>query len=342
MAPVIQSEVPVPNTLGIPARSSWGVKVTSIEELKFCVKWARDHQVDLLPVGSGSNLVPQDVVEQFVVQIGMPQIEVIAERSNSVLVRADAGVNWHAFVCQMTQNGWYGIENLALIPGLVGATPIQNVGAYGVEVAERIVAVHVLDKAGDEHLLQRDECEFEYRASVFQHRRDWIVTAVEFELLTQPNANLSYPALQTHLASNKDKYKTATPLDVLAAVCEIRKAKLPDPDEVPNAGSFFKNPIVSPVQAEALMGADGSLSQYPEPDGKSYKFSAAQLLDRVGARSEALREFVPGVACWDEHALVLVNPGRCSHGAVMAFAAELQRRVQDQFNVELTLEPRVV
>jgi len=253
------------------------------------------------------------------------------------VVRAEAGAGWDALVDWTLARGLAGLENLALIPGLVGAAPIQNIGAYGVEVAECIAVVEAWDR-GSGRMVRLDppDCGFGYRDSVFKRAPDrWIVTAVEFRLSRNGAPRLGYAGVREELDAMA--IANAGPAEVAGAVRRLRRRKLPDPAVIGNAGSFFKNPVVTAESAERLRSGHADLPVYPAGPGKA-KLSAAWLIEHCGWRGA--REGDAGVAA--QHALVLVNHGHASGAELLALARRVAASVEVRFGVRLEPEPRIV
>jgi UDP-N-acetylmuramate dehydrogenase len=256
----------------------------------------------------------------------------------TVVVRADAGVQWHDFVMRTVRQGLSGLENLALIPGTVGAAPIQNIGAYGVEVRETIHAVEVFEPAtGEVHRFPAAACAFAYRDSRFKHHPDrHIVTAVEFALQRRPALRLDYAGIREELADMG--VTSPAPRHVADAVIAIRRRKLPDPAVIGNAGSFFKNPMVPAVQAQALQDAHPALPVFRGNDTGTRKLSAGWLIDQCGWKGH--RDGDAGVAA--THALVLVNHGQATGLQLLDLARRIADSVHTRFGVALEPEPRVI
>jgi len=294
----------------------------------------------LLLLGGGSNLLLVGDVEQPVVALSRREVAVITQSgSDATIVRADAGVSWHELVMQTLALGLAGLENLALIPGTVGAAPIQNIGAYGVEVRRFVHAVEAFEPAtGLLHRLDPGSCAFGYRDSVFKRQSDrYIVTAVEFALPRVGTLMLDYAGLRDELlAMGVD---APTPTGVAAAVIAIRQRKLPDPAVLGNAGSFFKNPVVPAALADALAARNPSLPVFRAGDNPALrKLSAAWLIDACGWKGH--RDGDAGIA--DAHALVLVNHGGATGQQLLDLARRVAESVQARFGVALEPEPRVV
>lgn len=325
----------VPNTLGLSSRAVAGCVAQSLAEVQQAIEYAQAHKLRFRPLGAGSNIVAQAQINDFVCLIRIAGHEVLESSASLVSVRVGAGVVWHDFVMTALAEGWYGIENLALIPGLVGAAPVQNIGAYGVEVARFIESVDVLDERGELFSLRAEECGFGYRCSVFHERPQWTIVGVVFRLLRQPQVVWDYPALATVLAPLLEG-DAPTPEQVAEAVISIRQAKLPDPQDHPNAGSFFKNPIISLEQARELVAAHPALQFFVER-GRA-KLSAAQLIDLAGWKSRQGE----GVECWPLQPLVLVNRGGSTAASILRYAEDIRHDVNARFQVQLELEPSVL
>jgi UDP-N-acetylmuramate dehydrogenase len=325
------------NTLALKAQGEALVKVESEAELCAALAWAQARETPVIVLGEGSNVVLVGDLATLVIQQATRGIEIIHDYDEQVILRVAAGENWHALVEWCLGQGFYGLENLALIPGTVGAAPIQNIGAYGVELDTSIAAIHALRIDNSETLtLSAADCEFGYRDSIFKHRlRDQLViTAVELSLSRIPGLQLAYPALANVLPAAGGQ--ALTPQDVFCAVVELRQSRLPDPAVLPNAGSFFKNPVLESARAAAIREQFPEVPAYPQDDGRE-KFPAAWFIDRCGWKG--FRE--NGVGVHPDHALVLVNYGSNSGTQLLQLAARITDSVRDRFGIELEIEPRV-
>jgi len=264
-------------------------------------------------------------------------IEILDDAGDKVSLRIAAGENWHSLVQWTLQRGLYGLENLALIPGKVGAAPIQNIGAYGVELQSCLLRVHAVVIAnGNPVTLSKADCKFGYRDSVFKQslRDQLVITAVDLQLSRAPELHTAYPALAAFFEETGSA--ASTPQDVFDAVVSIRRSKLPDPAVEPNAGSFFKNPVVSAAQAEQLTRKFPGLPAYPQGDGR-VKLAAAWMIDHCGWKGYRAED----VGIHPVHALVIVNYGNNSGERVLALAREVAATVVDRFAIQLAIEPRV-
>ncbi|MEO6263831.1 MAG: UDP-N-acetylmuramate dehydrogenase [Luteimonas sp.] len=348
------------NTFGVAARAPLLIEVTDPATLPELFGYAMLRDGPVLVLGGGSNLLFAGDPDGAVLALGGQRIAIIADDTREVIARADAGVEWHTLVLWTLGHGLAGLENLALIPGTVGAAPIQNIGAYGVEVSEHIHMVEAFERtSGELRRLDRDACAFAYRDSLFKHEPErYVVTAVEFALSRTPASGtsplkLDYAGLREELAAMQVETPRAT--QVAEAVCRIRRRKLPDPAVLGNAGSFFKNPIVPAAQAEALQAEHPHLPVFPaapfpagmlhdaaaasgDRDHGMRKLSAAWLIDSCGWKGH--RDGDAGVA--DSHALVLVNHGDATGEQLLALARRIAASVQERFGVALEPEPRII
>ena len=326
------------NTFGVEARAARLIEVDEAVSLPAIAakEWGASPPMVL---GGGSNLLFAGNPADTVLVLSANNIDVAAEHGETVVVRADAGVQWHALVMSTLQHGYRGLENLALIPGTVGAAPIQNIGAYGVEVYDRIHAVEVFEHGSGRMLrLDRDACGFAYRDSLFKREPDrYIVTAVEFVLSRNAQPHLEYAGIRDELAAmGVDDAPDAT--QVAEAVIRLRRRKLPDPAVIGNAGSFFKNPIVPAAQADALQREHAALPMFRGDGGATRKLSAAWLIDACGWKGH--RDGAAGVS--DRHALVLVNHGGATGMQLLDLARRIAESVHKKFGVALEPEPRVI
>ena len=322
------------NTLGIPAIADYFVEVVSVEELSEAIQVSTNRRLPRVFIGGGSNVVLRGDVQGLVIRMALQGIscEILG---NERFVTVAAGENWDALVRYSLAQGWYGLENLISIPGSAGAAPIQNIGAYGVELASVLVSVTGWDVA---HRRLRNvslaDCHLAYRDSVFKGalRDTFIITAITLRLKTTPALELSYPALCQALPANT----LATPELVAATVARIRAEKLPDFRLEPNVGSFFKNPIITQHQAQTLIAQYPQLPHWPMSDGR-VKLAAAWLVDNAGWKGKRLG----AVGIHPRQAIVLVNYDGAQGTEILAFAEAIQADVQARFHVDLEIEPRV-
>jgi UDP-N-acetylmuramate dehydrogenase len=327
------------NTFGVAARAPMLVEVSDVAALPELFGYAMLRAQPLLVLGGGSNLLFAGDAPGAVLSLTSQRIEIIDDAGDATIVRADAGVGWHDFVLWTLGHGLCGLENLALIPGTVGATPIQNIGAYGVEVRERIRAVHAFDRHADTFAsIDALDCAFAYRDSLFKHAPDrYVVTAVDFALPRTPELRLDYAGIVEELRAMGIE-GTPRASQVAEAVIRIRQRKLPDPALLGNAGSFFKNPIVPAAIAEALQSAHPAMPLFRGSSEDTRKLSAAWLIDQCGWKGH--REGDAGVSA--EHALVLVNHGHASGLQLLDLARRIAASVQDRFGIAIEPEPRII
>ncbi|GLZ17992.1 UDP-N-acetylenolpyruvoylglucosamine reductase [Burkholderia plantarii] len=337
--PVLRPDYPLRehNTFGFDVRARFAATVGTPAGF---VAAARDPRVAGLPVrvlGGGSNVVFTGDVDALVLINDVRGRALVGEDGEAWYVEAGGGENWHAFVDWTLAAGMPGLENLALIPGTVGAAPIQNIGAYGIEMRERFAALKAVELASGE-LVQFDAaaCAFGYRDSVFKReaRERFAIVSVTFRLPKRWEPRTNYADVAREFAAGGIEPAAATPRDVFDAVVAIRRAKLPDPRVLGNAGSFFKNPVIDAAQCAALREREPELVAYPQPDGR-VKLAAGWLIDRCGWKGRALG----AAAVHDRQALVLVNRGGATGADVLALARAIEADVEARFGVRLEAEP---
>lgn len=328
------------NTLALHARAAFFCEPTNHDELIAALTLAREKNLPVLPLGEGSNVVLTRDYPGLVLRLLDSRIQLLSQENHAVTVRVGAGLHWHTWVEKSLEAGWYGLENLALIPGAVGAAPVQNIGAYGVEIAKFIVSVRgVFIDSGEVFELDNNACEFAYRNSIFKQAlaHKTIITSVVFRLSTQPDIHADYAALREYLAVHHAVEMRAgviTPMLVKEAVCEVRRTRLPDPNVLPNAGSFFKNPQISPEHFEKLHKEYPTIAFYPGENGK-IKIAAAWLIDQLGWKGRCM-----GAACvHDQQALVLINRNGASGAELLALADAISSDVKARFGIVLENEP---
>ncbi len=324
------------NTFGVQAHARRLVRVDDPAQLAQALEIASSAGTPLV-LGAGSNVLFAGDVDATVLLLRTRGVEVLGEAEGAALVEAQAGEPWDAFVRWSLAQGLGGLENLALIPGTVGASPIQNVGAYGVEMRERFDGLDALDlSSGARRAFTPADCAFGYRDSVFRRPggRRWLIERVRFRLEREPRLRLDYGEIRDELA--RRGIASPGPRDVADAVSAIRRRRLPDPAELGNAGSFFKNPVVAPALADALRGRHPAMPSWPAPGG--VKLSAGWLIEQCGWKGR--REGDAGVHA--AHALVLVNHGAATGAQLLALARSVRASVLERFGVRLEPEPLVV
>lgn len=324
------------HTFRLDQYAHYHVEVTSLSELKQAIEFAHTKKLPFKVIGEGSNLLFLADYQGVLITLSISEILVCSQSENDVLVEVGAGENWHAFVTYCIRNGYYGLENLALIPGKVGACPIQNIGAYGVEVGDLIAQVTFYDAQTDKiSTISQADCAFGYRDSVFkQQLKHVVIIAVTFKLdLTGEHVKCDYHALAQYL-SEKRLPKTAD--TVYAAVVAVRQTKLPDPNQIGNAGSFFKNPIVTYDVAEKLSVQYPDMPVYAYGDFK--KLSAGWLIERAGLKGKVFGL----VQVYPLHSLVLTNLGGANGGDVEVAMTQILSTVFSKFGVLLEVEPELI
>ncbi|GGF21732.1 UDP-N-acetylmuramate dehydrogenase [Hymenobacter cavernae] len=341
-APGLESNVSLRpyNTFGIDAKARLFARFTSVDELRTLLALPEVQQAEKLILGGGSNLLFTKDFDGVVLKNEIRELEVIGhdDASNTALVRAGAGESWHALVEYTLRQDLSGVENLSLIPGTVGAAPLQNIGAYGAELQDTFDHLEAVEiSTGHLRTFTRVECGFGYRESVFKGplKNQYIVTAVVLRLRRQHQLNVSYGAIRTTL-EEMGLEGDPTPANVSEAVMRIRRSKLPDPAEIGNAGSFFKNPELSQAKYDALKAEYPDLPGYPVPGG--VKVPAAWLIEQSGWKGH--RRGAHGVH--DRQALVLVNHGGAQGADIQNLAQEIIASVREKFGVELHPEVNIM
>jgi UDP-N-acetylmuramate dehydrogenase len=327
------------NTFRVAASAALLADVRNPESLAelFAFPYVRSHPVLLL--GEGSNLLFAGDFDGVVVSLPFPGIRILEDHGDDgALVRAEAGERWDDLVRWSVCRGFHGFENLALIPGSVGASPIQNIGAYGVEVGEFIAGVEAFDRdAGQLVRIERADCAFGYRDSIFRRSPErWAITAVEFLLPRRRELRLDYAGVREEL--KRMGVETPRPPHVAEAISRIRTAKLPNPALIGNAGSFFKNPQLPAAEAEAMRSEHAALPVFPAFASAQAKLSAAWLIEHCGWKGH--RDGDAGVS--DAHALVLVNHGTATGAQILDLARRIADSVQQRFGIALEPEPRII
>ncbi len=321
------------NTFGIEANAAIFIEFSTEEELATLLE--KGVGAPLLVIGGGSNLLFVNDFAGTVLHSAIMDMAVVAEDAHSVLLRVGSGVNWDSLVEYTVNNGWHGLENLSAIPGEVGASAVQNVGAYGVEAGELIHRVEALAVAdGSKRTFTQSDCRFAYRMSIFKSEEKGknVITYVTYKLKKSGDYKLTYGNIKERV----DALGGATLANVRRAVCEIRAAKLPAPEKIGSAGSFFMNPVVSAAKAGELAALYPQMPQYKVADG--VKLSAGWLIEQCGWKQNPH----PTVGVYEHQALVVINRGGATGAEVLAFAAEVCNSVRTRFGVELKMEVNVI
>jgi UDP-N-acetylmuramate dehydrogenase len=325
------------NTFGIDVSAKSFVEINSLEDFKTLQKEPVYKSDNILILGGGSNILFTQNYNGLVIKNNLKGIEIVKEDADFVWIKAAAGENWHNFVMWCVDKNYGGLENLSLIPGCVGAAPMQNIGAYGVEikdVCEKVYAIGLHD--GKEVIFSNEDCKFGYRESVFKNilKNKFLITAVVFKLSKKPVFNTSYGAIEQELAAMGVKEKSIKAIS--DAVIKIRSSKLPDPQKIGNAGSFFKNPEVSKAKHDELKQKFEKIVTYPLENGK-YKLAAGWLIEFCGLKGK--RNGQAGVHV--NQALVLVNYGGVNGNEIYKLSQEVLDAVQNTFGVTLEREVNI-
>lgn len=321
------------NSFGVSQRAAYFVEIQNAADLRQAREFAAERRLSVLVLGQGSNTLFIHDYPGLILYMNNRGRERLPDPG---MLRVAAGESWHETVTYCLQNSLYGIENLALIPGTVGAAPIQNIGAYGVELEQFFVELEAYDlKTGEVRHMSKADCQFGYRDSIFKQDagQRLVVLSVTLQLALEPRLTLGYAGLEEALAGQE-----ITPQRVFDAVCAIRSSKLPDPKKIGNAGSFFKNPIVSRSKLLSLRESYPDLPAWDTDDAELVKLPAAWLLDRKGWKGRQRG----GAAVHEDHALVLVNSDNASGEDIILLAQEMSSSVLQGFGVALQTEVRIV
>jgi UDP-N-acetylmuramate dehydrogenase len=328
------------NTLAIPSRVDYCAIISSADQLTEAVAFASSHHLPVFTLGKGSNIVlGQEHLHCLALKIEIHGRHTLDETATHTTIAVGAGESWDAFVQWSVAKSLRGIESLSIVPGTVGAAPVQNVGAYGQEVSETITEVAVFDAHSGEHRrLSNEDCHFSYRDSIFKHagKGRYIITEVTFRLVPQTEAPPpTYASLQAEL-DRRDITKP-TVSDIREAVIAVRTAKLPDPAVTPTAGSFFHNPIVDSEVLQRLQQDHPDIPHWPGAEGR-IKLSAPWLVEQVGLKGVVK----DGVGLYSKQAICLINPGHQPASVVLAFRDHIIATVQERFGVTLQMEPELI
>jgi UDP-N-acetylmuramate dehydrogenase len=332
----------IPN-LGLKHRNSFGFdtsaelayEITAPEQIPEVIAEVAEKKLPWRVLGGGSNVILPSTLPGATLLMNIAGQEIISSDEKASYLAVGAGVNWHELVAWTLEKDLPGLENLALIPGTVGAAPIQNIGAYGVEIADYIDSIEAFDAKNHAFVtLQNEACHFAYRDSYFkQNPHRFIVTKVVFKLPKAWQARIHYADLTKQFSENANP----SPEDIFLAVCKVRTHKLPDPKVIGNAGSFFQNPIVPIEQYETLLRAHANLVSYPDAAGKR-KLAAGWLIDQCGFKGQRMGS----VGVYEHQALVLVNHGGGTAQDILGLAKCIQEKVHDKFGVSLQIEPNIL
>lgn len=326
------------NTMGLKAIARFFTEVYSVTEIKEALQFANDKNLRLLVLGGGSNVLFVKDFDGFVILNRIKGIHTISEDEDQITIGIGAGENWHQLVLDCVEKGYGGIENLSLIPGTVGAAPIQNIGAYGVELVDVFESLEAYDIEQKElKTFTKEECGFGYRDSIFKRelKGKVVITSVTLKLTKKPKLNYSYSSLKEQLEGKEVKVPTIK--DISDAVIEVRQSKLPDPDQIGNTGSFFKNPVISVYQYDELKSTYPELPGYPVSE-RQVKVPAGWLIEKAGWKGK--REGDAGVH--NKQALVLVNHGNATGEQIWNLANQVIESVNKQFDIRLSPEVNIL
>ncbi len=327
------------NTFGIDVSARYFVEINHLQEYIDLVQEGKYAHIKHLFLGGGSNLLLTQDVDALVVKVQIMGIEVLDEDAEHIWVKAGAGVLWHDFVCYAVDHQWAGIENMSLIPGTVGAAPMQNIGAYGVEIKDTFDHLDALNLSTLQvERFDAARCTFGYRESYFKHagKGKYLISSVCFRLNKQASPQTSYGAIQSVLSDKG--IITPSIRDVANAVIEIRQSKLPDPKEIGNSGSFFKNPTISAEDAKRLIVEYPGIPHYPVEGSSDIKFPAGWLIEQAGWKG--YRSGDAGVHA--KQALVLVNYGHAQGSEIKTLSEQIKKSILDKFGVNLETEVNIL
>ena len=318
------------NTLSLDAVASHYVRVQSVEDIQAALDFAKAEQLNVLVLSGGSNMLLPEQIHALVMHMDIQGIEYVQDDADTQTLKVGAGQVWHDFVLWTTAHQFYGLQNLALIPGLVGASPVQNIGAYGVEAGEFIESVQVYDRVTEQQSsISAADCHFSYRHSIFKDEPErFIITHVTFKLLKHADFKLNYGDLKQAVGEDLSAE------NLQQQVIHIRQTKLPDPKEFPNVGSFFKNPVISQQAFDQIALQFPNLPHYPQPNN-AVKLAAGWLIDQAGWKGKS----VGSVGMFHKQALVLVNYQDATLQDVRTTYKAVQHDVFEKFNIELHPEP---
>lgn len=326
------------NTFGINVDAKYFAEVASLQDIIDINHFILEKQVPYLALGGGSNILFTKDFAGLVIKIDLKGIELVKEDAGHYFVKAMAGENWDDFVKYCVDRNYAGIENLSLIPGNVGASPIQNIGAYGVEMKDVFHELEMYDlHSGRLTVMEKNECRFEYRNSIFKNelKGKAIILSVTFCLNKNPVFRTEYGTIKDEL--NKMGVKELSIRNIRNAVINIRRSKLPDPSEIGNAGSFFKNPTVSSKFHDELLKRFPQMVSFSQPGG-TYKLAAGWLIEQCGWKGKRLSD----AGVHQKQALVIVNYGNASGKEILELATEIKKSVSDKFGVEIETEVNIV
>lgn len=326
------------NTFGLDVSARHFCTIRSLEDLKEALAWAQLNRLKFLVLGGGSNVLFTGNFDGLVIKNELMGLKKLSEDDDHVYLQAAAGEVWHEVVLYCLKQNWAGAENLALIPGCVGASPMQNIGAYGVEIKEvfhQLTAVHRVD--GHQQVFNQSDCEFGYRESVFKnkYKDQFVITSVTYKLNKKPTLKIEYGAIRQELEKQKVAHPTIQA--VAEAVMAIRMAKLPNPAEIGNAGSFFKNPSIAQDQFLALKNEFPGIVGYNNADG-TVKVAAGWLIEQCGWKGKRIQD----AGIHNRQALVIVNYGGATGAELVQVSQGVRGAVKEKFGITLTPEVNII
>lgn len=326
------------NTFGIDAKADYFIEVNNFIELKKALVFRRQNNLPILFIGGGSNMLFVDDFKGLALKLNLKGIEIIKEDDDFVWVKAQGSENWHQFIQWTLAHDFGGLQNLSLIPGNVGTAPIQNIGAYGVEAKDTIVEVQTLAlETGDERIFSNEECQFGYRDSIFKNelKSQYVLVAVTFKLSKRNHQlKIGYGAIQQEL--EVENCTNPTIQEIASAVIRIRESKLPDPAQIGNSGSFFKNPVVSKEVFDTILANHPAIVNYPAENG--VKLAAGWLIEQAGWKGKRFGD----AGVHDKQALVLVNYGQATGKEIYDLSENIIQDIKSKFGVTLEREVNMI
>ncbi|WP_313376369.1 UDP-N-acetylmuramate dehydrogenase [Chishuiella sp.] len=326
------------NTFGIEAKAKYFAEVSSVQDLKNILAFRRESNLPILFIGGGSNILFVNDFPGIVLKLNLKGIDILNEDEEYVYVHAQGSENWHQFVQWTLMQDFGGLENLSLIPGNVGTAPMQNIGAYGVEVKDYITEVQTLDlDTGKERTFKNEDCNFGYRESIFKNelKGQYVLVGVTFKLTKHNHVlHIDYGAIKSEL--EQEQVISPTIQDISAAVIRIRESKLPDPSQIGNSGSFFKNPVITDAEFDEIIKNNPDISYYKTDSG--VKLAAGWLIEHAGWKGKRFGD----AGVHDKQALVLVNYGNATGKEIYNLSQQIIDDVQSKFGVTLTREVNII
>jgi len=324
----------ISNSLKINSKCKFFIEINEVTQFENLYKFVNEQKLPVLVLGEGTNIVPKDYFEGIVIK---PIFNKVKYNTNDSTVSVGSSVNWHSFVKEMIENKIYGFENLSLIPGSVGASPIQNIGAYGQEVSNLIARVDCFDYVNNKFLsLSNSDCNFSYRKSSLKDK-PYIIFNIDFVTNGFKSLNLEYESIQNYIKNNNINISSISLNRASEIIVDIRNSILPDPIQVPNVGSFFKNPTINKneINTSKFNLEDLIIWQY---DSDTVKVGAARLIQLVKNDLENFNN----VSIYSNHALVLISNGKATQREILSFANNIKDVVNETFNISLDIEPTVI